>query len=644
MLCQFCQCLDLGQACTNEGYAYHAEYKDTIKSAETGCEGCRMITQLKVQRNRLSKGLKCFASLDGSVLSFVSAYQAGNFSDVWSQERSATPVYTTEDDPLAGLIHSRPIYASAEAEALLDTVANWLQTCLTDHDCAPVLPDSPMRPPSRVLDVGDEEKSPFLVTSQTLKGGWAALSHCWGRVRPMETLTTNLDDRRAGIPLTSLPKTFRDAVIITRRLGLRYLWIDSLCILQDSVDDWFAEATRMAYIYTNATVTIAAEATPDCTAGIFDSSLSRRTNLLQNTTRLPCKAGNRKGFLYCQPSRVTDHLDHGILNTRAWTYQEDLLSPRIVRFSEQEIYWKCQRGSLSETCPTSCRPDSLEHKAGPSVTLSHSSKFRRSQYEDALSMRGMSWFQLVNEYVSRSLTFPEDVFPSLSGVARKFYRDESDKPTSRLPSQTYLAGLWLEDIHRGLQWTALHCERQATYIAPSWSWAALKHKCGTSDVDHIGIYHDYLDRKNAKLSSEKAEVLAAEVQNMKSDPFSVVLSGYLKLRGHCSEICSCLIPQHAFDISEDPFVPSEDSLGASMLHFEHSDLHHDEGADQHHALLYFQIERRAWSESQKFSSRGPAFCLVLERVNNRGAGVFRRVGINMIYGDHTWALRTVTVI
>jgi hypothetical protein len=98
--------------------------------------------------------------------------------------------------------------------------------------------------PLRVIDVGDlssrnkPNDSVKLCETHEETGKYVCLSHCWGNAQLVKTLTNNIEGMKRGIALASLPKTFQDAVLMTRRLGIRYLWIDSLCIIQDDGDDW----------------------------------------------------------------------------------------------------------------------------------------------------------------------------------------------------------------------------------------------------------------------------------------------------------------------------------------------------------------------------------------------------------------------
>lgn len=138
--------------------------------------------------------------------------------------------------------------------------------------------------PTRVLDVsrvGPDGKV-YLVRSNGKRQKYTTLSHCWGDANhaPMTTSKATVSDRASGIVLDSLPKTFRDAVVITYHLNINYIWIDSLCIIQDSEEDWNLEASRMAQIYSSSFLNIAATACKDSTVGLFYDGWNEKDGFL----------------------------------------------------------------------------------------------------------------------------------------------------------------------------------------------------------------------------------------------------------------------------------------------------------------------------------------------------------------------------
>jgi hypothetical protein len=127
--------------------------------------------------------------------------------------------------------------------------------------------------PTRVIDVGEAAlHEPIkLYASNGECVPYICLSHCWGDIQPLKTLLSTVENYRNAIESKSLLRTFRHAVSITRSLGIRYLWIDAICIIQDSEEDWAAEASKMASIYRNSYLTIAATWAPSSAHGCFNS-------------------------------------------------------------------------------------------------------------------------------------------------------------------------------------------------------------------------------------------------------------------------------------------------------------------------------------------------------------------------------------
>lgn len=122
-------------------------------------------------------------------------------------------------------------------------------------------------------DIGFPQR---LYVTKGEKESYICLSHCWGDFQPIRTTTTNIEDHKKSIPWQFLPQTFQDAIDLTRFLSIRYLWIDSLCIIQDDRDDWAKESAAMASVYGNSYLTISATAAANCSKGLYASSDLRR--------------------------------------------------------------------------------------------------------------------------------------------------------------------------------------------------------------------------------------------------------------------------------------------------------------------------------------------------------------------------------
>ncbi|KAK2012848.1 HET-domain-containing protein [Colletotrichum eremochloae] len=330
--------------------------------------------------------------------------------------------------------------------------------------------------PTRVIDLGPPQSAELprlYVAAPGEQANYVALSHCWGGTIPSSTFLANLGARLVELPVKGLPRNFQDAIAVTRALGIRYLWIDSLCIIQDSQSDWFAEARNMASVYAGATVTLSA----------LDAA-SSNAGFLHPEGRAPTAILNEDYAIQKEFSNIYDYLQGCPLNSRAWCMQERLLSPRVMHFSREQMLWECNRFLTTES--NDYFEGHSNHVAGLLLYL------RGLIREQPRRTRWGLWYQLVEEYTTRKLTFGADKLPALAGLAALF---KSLLHSDSLP--TYVAGLWREDIANGLIWGAKYNHvngqrRHFGYIpsdvcstlveappvnnqprAPSWSWASV---------------------------------------------------------------------------------------------------------------------------------------------------------------------------
>ena len=173
--------------------------------------------------------------------------------------------------------------AEALSSSNLHLISTWIESCQNGHTLCRLGEDTPTLP-TRVVDVGqaDDSTEPSLFVSNGTSGIYVALSHCWGKAQPsmpqLKLTSLNIENMTSIIPIQSMPANFRDAVICTRTLGIRYLWIDSLCILQDSAADWEHESANMDGVYRDAILTIAAYATLCLVMAVSATYLFSRTS------------------------------------------------------------------------------------------------------------------------------------------------------------------------------------------------------------------------------------------------------------------------------------------------------------------------------------------------------------------------------
>lgn len=369
---------------------------------------------------------------------------------------------------------------------------SWLAECYKNHvDCRDPLE---FELPRRLLDVATPSKPGIirlvlaldLLTKETVD--YAALSHCWGSFWPLQTKKDNLRSHINEIPESQLPQTFHDAVRTTRELGLRYLWIDSLCIVHDEPADFEAECARMNTIFANALCTISASDGRDCRDGLFRSRTMKPIRLTYESDGFEPRL-----TVIMQPAFPRSWMQglQGPLQSRAWVLQERHLSPRVIHYTKKCLMWECrtaiaseyiQKMRLTKADPNrSVWPDlSSERFLDGGRSKLGSENTRSCLRDDQFRTLHDRWYRIVEDYSNRVLSHPEDRLPALSGFAAEWKRMK--------PRDEYFAGLWKSDIVKGLTWFPRSAhqvkiprpgESSATWPpsspfkgTPSWSWAA----------------------------------------------------------------------------------------------------------------------------------------------------------------------------
>lgn len=226
----------------------------------------------------------------------------------------------------------------------LQMARNWLHNCLKNHSHCPT---KSTWFPNRVVDVGTFERPCLQLRVKTFQKSadiqpYATLSHCWGQLSIKQLLSTNLNALQKGIISDELPKTFCDAILLSRTLGIRYLWIDSLCIMQDSHDDWITESAEMERIYRHATCNIAASAAIDGSVGCFMERDPRFAEVFR-VHPPPLPKGNSPSNVYDIVPQIFWGRDitYAPLGKRAWVLQEHFLSPRVIHCGASQLLWEC---------------------------------------------------------------------------------------------------------------------------------------------------------------------------------------------------------------------------------------------------------------------------------------------------------------
>lgn len=311
---------------------------------------------------------------------------------------------------------------------------------------------------------------------------YIALSYCWGGEQEQKTTTKSLQQREQdGLKLAELPQSLQDAVTATKQLGLSYMWIDSLCIVQDDDTDKEKEVARMADIYSGAYLTISAASSRSAHEGFLQdrspSTIRRHVVPLQ----FLCPDGE-KGWVYLYRPENYDPKKEEQLNTRGWALQEYLLSPRLLIYGSWQLRWACRTMQASDGGPDHVYPRSFE-RLNSKLQSNRTREDIRKELQSALDeerfvkgyhcMKEMDdiidfWPTIVEEFTRRNLSVPSDRPAAMYGIARRY---------ARLCDDLYAAGLWATNIARQLLW-----KRPSTYNGPSqnpgtrpptWSWISV---------------------------------------------------------------------------------------------------------------------------------------------------------------------------
>lgn len=366
---------------------------------------------------------------------------------------------------------------STDSEESSRTYKKWMRQCKDHPICRTAMKETldSCKYPTRLIDVSTKASMGKVHLCDDFSGDsprapYAALSHCWGTAEFKCLKIASYNDFKDGLAIAGLALTFRGAIEVTRRLGLKYLWIDSLCIKQDSSDDWQSEAARMRDIYAGSCVTIAATHSDDSDQSLFTD---RRPEILNSPMIDLRQRKSAPGKYY-----IVDHaswnseIQDSPLDARGWVLQERLLSPRVLHFGNKQLIWECLQKDATETLPLGLLPgrtpmgDAFRFKDFlPSVGLNRATSHRSMTQFETQWLPYILWGQVVENYSKRQLSHPVDKLIAISGIAKMFYSSFSCQ---------YAAGLWGKEIERQLLW---HLDDvpdvEPIYRAPSWSWASV---------------------------------------------------------------------------------------------------------------------------------------------------------------------------
>ena len=326
--------------------------------------------------------------------------------------------------------------------------------------------------PKRLLEIRKDNIRLIETDEEMPASSYATLTHCWGKDPTFHTLTAgNLSEMKAKIPPCMLAQTFQDAISVCAYLGIRYLWIDSLCIIQrgeGSAEDWKYHVIAMRKVYTCGIINISA----DRASSANDGFLGRRNHHLIAQTIISYN-GSLHQAVDLEMARL--NLAESPTAKRAWILQERLLSPRVLHFTEQQLFWECC--SLRLACETfpSGTPE-LHAQKTKNMAPFNIGELDQKDLDSTASHRQrvlVSWYHILEDYSSRQVSMPgKDKFFALAGVVEHVQQELGDE---------YIAGIFRSEFPLGLLWFASPSATEDrnqlpldhTYRAPTWSWASL---------------------------------------------------------------------------------------------------------------------------------------------------------------------------
>jgi hypothetical protein len=450
---------------------------------------------------------------------------------------------------------------------VMTKIQQWIDEC-AKHETCTMATSKTHFVPTRLLYVGVNDTQELRIVSgaeigRRTKTNYLALSHCWGGEIEFKLTTANVQTVQQHIDANDLPKNFQDAISVTRNLGIRYLWIDSLCILQDSLEDWKKESSAMRQVYANAICVISATASETSNGGCF------RQRSPQTPTWSLITSSKTRYFVSTQKPSIKTLFDTRVetapLAKRCWAFQERLLSRRVVHFCSDSVLFECNTMQASEFDDKGSRYEKLPYVVhdGKIMDWIHETilnrllsfaGFDRDNYIDRSASRGIRgaldmlqslgaaadlslrekiefnkrWYELVSAYTEGELTIATDKLIALSGIAEVVHTK------AKTP---YTAGLWSTVcVELGLLWRVRSPgKKQSLYCAPSWSWASVN---GRVDLlPRIDFTDATLNERDIIFNVKVEQIKVCYQDKLIVDASSLVDNGLLEITGPVAKVC-----------------------------------------------------------------------------------------------------------
>lgn len=550
--------------------------------------------------------------------------------------------------------------SSTTSPACLALASVWLNNCRRNHTpCRDFQGDGTL--PRRVINISNPER-PFLEDGLDRKGEYVSLSYKWGDCEKFLTTSLNVGQHQQEISLQKLPKSFREAISVAYALGFQWLWIDALCILQDSKTDQASEINKMDQIFRSSVLTLYAAAGNSADAGL---SVERDPRSVKSCLLKLKKTVSGRTRTDQVLVRIAKSGSDEPLFKRGWVLQEEILAARGLVFGPEQITFRCVCGVYDETLPEIGPPiqtiqnldiDRFERR---STSLGFSDEdfarlrlwllgkdagalidwnpFVRKNYFD-------EWYSMVKQYTTRSLTFSNDVLSALTGLSNALGKQRGC---------SYVSGLWEEDLKIGLLWyvvkdpehppeedrgvgkknirtlrrrrpqessTICHDSEDSSLSVrfPSWSWASV----WGEKVDFLNCSRQSREARICKLQRDEGVQLCCGPEVTSAPPESLTLKGRTRIAriGDAYEISEdrhfSLYGRHWARLHD---ATTGGHVGEIALD---SELEFELAGSVVHCLLScirWELEEETWNLG----------CLAMVPIDDSLA-VFRRVGVAVI--------------
>ncbi|KAF5615443.1 het-domain protein [Fusarium sp. NRRL 52700] len=443
-------------------------------------------------------------------------------------------------------------------EKAVDKIKTWIDACETEHYHCPQQHSTAL--PKRVLKIENDKVSLYIPKKKDVQSKdqcYVALSYRWGNDLPLRLTRDKVSDFIKGYSISKLPETLQDAVRISRNLGFKFIWIDALCIVQDDEKDWVEQSALMADIYRYSSLNLCAADSAGCGSGIVEMAAPHMMEVAAATTPSEDTGSIETVVLVGGPisTAIIDWDRCGLLS-RGWVFQEGLCSPRGLYVSRRHgLWWDC--GTMIDMIDNHepILTGDTHHAFNPRTERRSFMSLTKHPKHHSMAVRDFSftWYDWMEIYTSRNLTRKSDRLPAVAGMASY---------VASLSGMKYKAGLWEEDILRGLMWrrgSAGYAER-VPGGAPTWSWASVTGPVHYGEfftmlVDHRGMVHSH--------GELDLDITETTVEEERAGTFGNVRRGDIKASGIMKHAATMLLREQwnlkwEFDIQ--PVEPEADVL------------------------------------------------------------------------------------